>query len=157
MNGLRQTILALAGAVLLVVGVAAEQTKPAVTPAPAPQRPSDEGETARPKLIAPARGEVELGHTKPVSKRDGNMVVTTIRVKNLANGAIAGLKVDEFWYDKSGNPVAGAPSFRYRKPLMPGEVIDVVLKTPVNPAMNQPQWKFEHANGKIKPVLMPKL
>ena len=157
MNGLRNTLLALAGAVLLVAGVAAEQTKPAVTPTPAPQRPSDEGETARPKLIAPVRGEVELGHTRPVSKRDGNMVVTTIRVKNLASGAIAGLKVDEFWYDKAGNPVAGAPSFRYRKPLMPGEVIDVILKTPANPAMNQPQWKFEHANGKIKPVLMPKL
>jgi hypothetical protein len=157
MNGLRNTLLALAGAVLLVAGVAAEQTKPAVTPTPAPQRPNDEGAPSRPKLIAPVRGEVELGHTRPVSKRDGNMVVTTIRVKNLASGAIAGLKVDEFWYDKSGNPVAGSPSFRYRKPLMPGEVIDVVLKTPVNPAMNQPQWKFEHANGKIKPVLMPKL
>ena len=157
MNGLRNTILALAGAVLLVAGVAADQTKPDVKPAPAAQRPNDEGDAARPKLIAPARGEVELGHTRPVSKRDGNMVVTTIRVKNLAKGAIAGLKVDEFWYDKAGNPVAGAPSFRYRKPLMPGEVIDVILKTPVNPAMNQPQWKFEHANGKIKPVLMPKL
>ena len=61
MMGLRHTLLALAGAVLLVAGVAAEQTKPAVTPAPAPQRPNDEGETARPKLIAPVRGEVELG------------------------------------------------------------------------------------------------
>ncbi len=157
MMGLRHTLLALAGADLLVAGVAAEQTKPAVTPAPAPQRPNDEGETARPKLIAPVRGEVELGYTQPVSKRDGNMVVTTIRVKNLANGAIAGLKVDEFWYDKSQNMVASSPSFRYRKPLMPGEVIDVILKTPVNPAMNQPQWKFEHANGKIKAVLLKKL
>ena len=183
MIGLRHTSLALAGAVLLVA-CAGEQTIPAEAATPAAdatpavaatpvdaetpavaatpalassQRPDDEGETARPKLIAPVRGEVELGHTRPVSKRDGNMVVTTIRVKNLAKGAIAGLKVDEYWYDKAGNPVAGAPSFRYRKPLMPGEVIDVILKTPVNPAMNQPQWKFEHANGKIKPVLMPKL
>ncbi len=152
MNGTRHTLLALAGAVLLVAGVSAEQTKPAVTPTPA------QGDAAaRPKLIAPVRGEVELGHTRPDTKRDGNMIVTTIRVKNLANGAIAGLKVDEFWYDKAGNPVAGAPSFRYRKPLLPGEVIDVVLRTPANPAMNQPQWKFEHANGKIKTVLMPKL
>ncbi len=158
MNGKRHTVLALAGAVLLVAGLAAEQSKPAVAPTPAPQRPNDEGAAATPgKLIAPARGEVELGHTRPVSKNDGKMITTTIKVKNLAKAAIAGLKVDEFWYDKAGNPVAGSPSFRYRKPLMPGEVIEVVLKTPVNNAMSQPQWKFEHANGKIKPVLMPKL
>lgn len=159
MNGKRHSLLVLAGAVLLVTGLAAEQSKPAVTPNAAPQRPNDEGAAPsgpRP-LIAPARGDVELGHTRPVSTREGNMVVTKIKVKNLAKAAIAGLKVDEFWYDKGGNPVAGAPSFRYRKPLMPGEVIEVVLRTPVNPAMNQPQWKFEHANGKIKPVLMPKL
>lgn len=159
MNRQRHTLLALAGAVLFVTGLAAEQSKPAVAPKPAPQRPSDEGAApAGPtKLIAPARGEVELGYTRPVSTREGNMVVTKIKVKNLAKAAIAGLKVDEFWYDKAGNPVAGAPSFRYRKPLMPGEVIEVVLRTPVNPAMNQPQWKFEHANGKVKTTLVPKL
>src|SRR5918999_5992734 len=123
MNGQRHTLLALAGAVLLVAAVGAEQAKPAVTPKAAPQRPSDEGAApaAPTKLIAPARGEVELGHTRPVPAREGNMVVTRIKVKNLANAAIAGLKVDELWYDKSGNPVAGSPSFRYRKPLMPGE------------------------------------
>ena len=53
------------------------------------------------------------------------MIVTTIKVKNLSNGPIAGLKVDEFWYDKGGEPVTGAQPFRYRKALMPGEVIDV--------------------------------
>ena len=31
------------------------------------------------------------------------MIVTTIKVKNLAAGPIAGLKVDEFWYDKAGS------------------------------------------------------
>lgn len=159
MNGKRHSLLVLAGAVLFASGLAAAQSKPAVTPTPAPQRPNDEGTApaARPSLIAPARGEVELAYTKPVSTREGNMVVTKIKVKNMAKAAIAGLKVDEFWYDKGGNPVAGSPSFRYRKPLMPGEVIEVVLRTPVNPAMNQPQWKFEHANGKIKPVVVPKL
>jgi hypothetical protein len=156
MNGLRHALLALAGAALLVAGVAAEQTKPAVTPTPAPQRPNDEG-SAPIKLIAPARGAVELGHTQPASKRDGNMVVTTFKVKNLAKAPIAGLKVDEFWYDKAGNPIAGAPTFRYRKPLQPGEVITIELKTPANPAMDRPQWKFGHANGDIKPVLTPKL
>jgi hypothetical protein len=109
------------------------------------------------KLISPIRGQAELGYLKPVTKREGNMIVTTIKVKNLSNGPIAGLKVDEFWYDKSGEPVTGAQPFRYRKALMPGEVIDVVLKVPTNPKMDRNQYKFEHANGTIKTKLLPKL
>ena len=109
------------------------------------------------KLISPVRGEAELGYLKPVTKREGNMIVTTIKVKNLAAGPIAGLKVDEFWYDKGGEPVTGAQPFRYRKALMPGEVIDVVLKVPTNPKMDRNQYKFEHANGAIKTKLLPKL
>jgi hypothetical protein len=157
MNGQRQTLFALAGAVLLVAGLAAEQAaKPGVKPAPAPARPNDEG-AAPIKLIAPIRGQAELGHTRPVSKREGNMIVTTIKVKNLSKGAIAGLKVDEFWYDKAGEPVTGAQPFRYRKPLQPGEVIEVVLRVPSHPQMDRNTYKFEHANGSIKPTLMPKL
>ena len=109
------------------------------------------------KLISPVRGEAELGYLKPVTKREGNMIVTTIKVKNLAAGPIAGLKVDEFWYDKGGEPVTGAQPFRYRKALMPGEVIDVVLKVPTNPKMDRNQYKFEHANGAIKTKALPKL
>jgi len=102
------------------------------------------------KLISPVRGEAELGFMKPVTKREGNMIITTIKVKNLASAPIAGLKVDEFWYDKAGEPVTGAQPFRYRKALMPGEVIDVVLKVPTNPKMDRNSYKFEHANGTIK-------
>ena len=109
------------------------------------------------KLISPVRGEAELGFMKPVTKREGNMIITTIKVKNLASAPIAGLKVDEFWYDKAGEPVTGAQPFRYRKALMPGEVIDVVLKVPTNPKMDRNQYKFEHANGSIKTKLLPKL
>ena len=106
----------------------------------------------------PVRGEAELGYTKPVSKRspDGKFVVTSIKVKNLSAGSIAGLKVDEFWYDKAGDPVTG-DTFRYRKPLQPGEVIEVTLRTPVNPKMDRNQYKFEHANGTIKTNAVPKL
>jgi hypothetical protein len=105
----------LAGALLLPSGVAQAQA-PAQAPAPA-------GGT---KLISPVRGQAEIGYLTPVTKREGTMIVTTIKVKNMATAPIAGLKVDEFWYDKAGEPVTGAQPFRYRKPLMPGEVIDVV-------------------------------
>jgi hypothetical protein len=114
-------------------------------------------QTTATKLISPVRGEAELGYLKPVTKREGNMIVTTIKVKNLAAGPIAGLKVDEFWYDKQGEPVTGAQPFRYRKALMPGEVIDVVLKVPTNPKMDRNQYKFEHANGTIKTRLLPRM
>lgn len=157
MNRSGRVLLSLAGVTLLAIAASAEQAgKPAVTPpASATQKPNDEG--APRKLVAPIRGEAVLGYLKPVTKQEKNMIVTTIRVKNLSQGAIAGLKVDEFWYDKDGNPVTGAQPFRWRKPLQPGEVIDVVLQVPRDPRMNRNQYKFEHANGTIKTQLLPKL
>ena len=83
--------------------------------------------------------------------------MTTIKIKNLSNGAIAGLKVDEFWYDKDGRsshrlsalPVAqAAPAGRSDRRRAAG---------PTNPKMDRNQHKFEHANGTIKTRLLPKL
>jgi hypothetical protein len=150
-------LVSFAGLVLVAAVASAGQAgKPAgAPPAAGAPLPSDEGTTR--KLVAPVRGEAVLGYLRPVTKREGNMIVTTIKVKNLSSGAIAGLKVDEFWYDKAGEPVTGAQSFRYRKPLQPGEVIDVVLRVPTNPKMDRNQYKFEHANGSIKTTLLPKM
>jgi len=150
MNRHIHPLLVCASALLLVSGVAADQAaKPAAPAAAAPAAPG--------RLAPPIRGQAELGYTKPVSKRDGKgNIVTTIQVKNLSNGAIAGLKVDEFWYDKGGDPVTG-DTFRYRKPLQPQEVITVTLTTPTNPKMDRNQYKFEHLNGTIKTTLLPKL
>jgi hypothetical protein len=155
MNRPGRFLLSLAGVTLVAAIASAEQAKPAVSPpASTTQAPNDEGAK---KLVAPVRGEATIGYLKPVSKREGNMIVTTIKIKNLSSGAIAGLKVDEFWYDKAGDPVTGSQPFRWRKPLQPGEVIDVVLKVPTNPKMDRNQYKFEHANGTIKTQLLPKL
>jgi len=149
MNRQMHLLLVCASAALLVTGVAADQAKPAA-PAAAPA-------AAPGKLAPPIRGQAELGYTKPVSKRDGKgNIVTTIIVKNMSNGSIAGLKVDEFWYDKGGEPVTG-DTFRYRKPLQPQEVITVTLTTPINPKMDRNQYKFEHLNGTIKTTLLPKI
>ena len=159
MNRHRHSMLAIAGAFLLVVGAAAGQAgqgaKPATAAPAAGQTPG-----AKPRLIPPVRGEAPLGYTKPVVKAgkiDGkDFIITTIRVKNLATGTIAGLKVDEFWYDKAGDPVTG-DTFRHPKPLQPGEVITVTLETPRNPKMDRNQYNFSHANGTIKAQLLPKL
>jgi hypothetical protein len=156
MNRQKLSLLALAGVVVLVAGAAAEQA-----PKPAPEaQASQPAPAARPKLVAPVRGVAQLGYTKPVVKNatigGKQFVVTTIQVKNMANGAIAGLKVDEFWYDKAGNPVTG-DNYRHRPPLQPGEIITITLETPRVPAMARNQYNFTHANGEIKTSLQPKL
>lgn len=144
----KHLILACAGAMLLMASAAAAEqasAAPAQTPAAAPA-----------KFVPPIRGVAELGFLTPSTKRVGKEVVTVIKVKNLSTtGSIAGLKVDEFWYDKAGDPVTG-DTFRYRKPLLPGEVIEVTLRTPVNPRMDRNSYNFSHANGNIKTKKMLK-
>jgi hypothetical protein len=136
---------------LLTTGVAmADQAKPA-----SPNQPS--AQAAPPKFVRPIMGDAELGFLAPVTKAEGKEVVTVIKVKNLSTaGSIAGLKVDEYWYDKKGELVTG-DSFRYRKPLMPGEVIEVTLRTPRTKGMDRNQYTFTHANGKIKTKKLTKL
>ena len=83
-------------------------------------------------------------------------VVTIIRLQNRATGAIAGLKVDEFWWDESGNPLPG-DSQRIRQPLMPGEVATIELRVPRDSRMNRNNYSFSHANGEIKATLVTEL
>ena len=73
----------------------------------------------------------------------------------MAAAPIAGLKVDDFWYDRTGNPLP-SDSYRHPRPLQPGEVITVTLQTPRDSRMNRNQWQFSHANGEIKPTLVAK-
>jgi hypothetical protein len=157
MNRQKLSLLALSGVVVLMTGAAAAQApKPAAPAAPA----AGAQPAARPRLVAPVRGTAELGYTRPVVKNatigGKSFVVTTIQVKNMASGAIAGLKVDEFWYDKAGNPVTG-DNYRHRTPLQPGEIITITLETPRVPTMARNQYNFTHANGEIKTTLQPKL
>lgn len=107
-------------------------------------------QSAPPKFLPPVRGTAVLGYTVPATKRAGGEIVTTIKVKNMsATNNIVGLKVEEYWYDKKGDPVTGG-EYRHRKPLGPGEMIDVVIHTPTNPGMDRNSYKFSHANGDIK-------
>jgi hypothetical protein len=108
---------------------------------------------AQAKLAAPIRGDAEIGFLTPVTTVDykANLVRTVIKVKNTSlTGSIAGLKVEEFWYDKAGNPVTGSKA-RLTKPLGPGEVAELKLDTPRDPKMDRNSYTFTHANGKIKP------
>ena len=109
------------------------------------------------KLIAPLRGEVTLDITKPNTKLVGGVVVTEIIVHNPSTtGAIAGLKVEENWYDKARNPVAG-DTYRHPRPLKAGEVVVITLRTPKIAAMQSNQYQFSHGNGTIKTNIVPKI
>ena len=146
------SLLAVAAVVLMSASALAGQAKPAAPAAPAAQA----APAAPAKFIPPIRGEAEVSMTKPATRRTKDEIITTFKVKNpSATGSIAGLKISEFWYDKGGNPVSG-DEFRYRKPLMPGEVIDVELRSPVNPKMASSQYKFEQQNGAVKPKVVAK-
>jgi hypothetical protein len=134
-----RSALALA-AFVVVVPVAAAQAPPA-TSAGAPP--------AKAKYVPPVKGTAEIGILRPDTKVVGKEVVTKIKVKNLSLGAIHLLRVDEYWYDKAGNMLPGDTQ-RWRKPFMPGEVIEFELKVPHNSKFYQNTYKFSHANGQCK-------
>mgnify|MGYP001473466527 CR=1 FL=1 len=106
--------------------------------------------------MAPVKGVAEIGHLKPQVKITPTEVITTFKIKNLSNGAIAGLKIDEFWYDKAGNMLPG-DSQRVRQPILPGEVVTITLKTPKNAKMDRNNYQFSHAKGQIKAKLLTKI
>jgi len=138
MNRLSQRMLATVAAFGVLLAPVAAQT-------PAPR-----------KLISPQRGEANIEITKPDTKVIKGEVVTIIMVKNVSPSPIAGFKVEENWYDKAGTPVGGGV-YRHARPLMTDQVIRVELRSPRRPAMNTNQYQFTHANGTIKPTVVPKL
>jgi hypothetical protein len=121
MMGRRETLV-IVGALLLTAATGAAAFAQAPAAAKAPQAASP------PKFVTPFKGEAAVEFTPAQAKRDGNIVVTTFKVKNVSPGPLVGFKVDEYWYNKKGDTVSGSQSFRVPKPFMPGEVVEVTLK-----------------------------
>ncbi len=105
--------------------------------------------------INPVKGLAEIQYTRPVIKRDKDTIVTTMTVKSVSTAPIARLTIEEFWYDGAGNPVTG-DKFIVKKALMPGEMANVVLRTPVKENMKSNQLKFSHQYGTVKPKAVAK-
>jgi hypothetical protein len=137
--------LALTAAALAQAKKPEPPKQPAVAPATA----------VAPANMKPVQGLALINVLKPVVKVQGKEVITTIKVKNLSYGSIAGLKLDEFWYDKGGNVVTGDTK-RVMKPIMPNEIVTIELHTPKDPKMDRNSYQFSHANGKIKVETVPK-
>ena len=130
--------------------VAAE---PEVSPTDTAEAPA---ESERPRFVAPIRGIAEVAYLQPDTEVIDGEVVTKIRIQNRATGAIAGLKVDEYWFDSSGNPLGG-DSFRVRQPLLVGEITEIELRIPRSSRMNRNSFQFSHANGEIEATLVDEL
>jgi hypothetical protein len=141
---LNRAFLALTLALVLVAGVsAAFAQEPAATP-------------AKPVWINPLRGTAEIQFVTSQVKLDKEgYVVKTFEVKNMSNAPIARLKIEQFWWDKNNNPVPGDAQF-LKKPLMPGEVATIVLKTPKSANMFRDNYKFSHQYGDVKPKQVKK-
>jgi|RhiMethySRZTD1v2_1073278.scaffolds.fasta_scaffold03197_13 hypothetical protein len=136
MMGHRVTLVAVVG-VLLLASASAAQAPPT-------------------KFITPVKGEAAVEFLPPQPKWEGNILVTRLKVKNVSKAPIAGLKIDEFWYNQKGDPVTGSQTARAPKPVMPGEIVELTLRVPRNPDMKTNAYLFGHANGKVKPKRVTK-
>jgi hypothetical protein len=108
------------------------------------------------KVDPPIKGQAEIDYMQPVTKRNGDVVTTTIRVKNTSAAPIARLTIAETWFDKGQTIVAGGQGY-LEKMLNPGAVDTVTIQTPWNAKMNGNSWNFTHANGTIKPRRVAKI
>jgi hypothetical protein len=121
---------------------------------PAPAAPA--AQAAPRKLISPFRGDASVEFTRPVTKRAGSEIVTTMVVKNTSPGPLAGFRIEESWSDKGGN-LAGGDIYRHPRPFMPGEILTVTFNNPFNSRMASNSYNFIHANGNVKPKAVPKI
>jgi hypothetical protein len=110
------------------------------------------------KMAPPLRGPIDVGYTMS-AKREKDKIVTTFQVKNLSEtGSIVGLQIEQYFYDKAGNPLQGTGDRqRLRTPLQPGEVATITLTSNTVPGMATPQHKFTYRDGGVKPQLLKTL
>jgi hypothetical protein len=119
---------------------AAKATPATATTAPAP--------AAKAKFAPVVKGiaSIEMIQGKP--NRVGGDIVTVLKIKNTSSGAIALLRVDELWYNQKREQVTG-DSQKVLKPLQPGEIVEVTMKSPSKPNLYVSQYAFSHVNGKV--------
>src|SRR5262249_25710369 len=125
------------------------QAKPAAAQAkPATAQTSPPPQAATAKFVPPVKGTATIEVMRLPSKRVGKEIVTSLKIKNTSTGSISLLKIDELWYNKKRDMVT-AGDFRYKKPFLPGEIIDVEIRSPIVGEPDVSQLTFTHANGKI--------
>ncbi len=145
--------------VFLAFGVVSvfAQAKPAQAPAAKAAPVSTPAPAAPAKFIKPLKGTADIQFMEVSAKKVGTEIVTVLKIKNLSVAPVSLLKVDEYWYNK-GNPpaVVTGDTQAYRKPLMPGEIIELTLKAPYKSDISVSQYQFSHAGGSVNPKRVKK-
>jgi hypothetical protein len=101
------------------------------------------------KFVPLVKGVAQIQYIPGPSKRVGKDVVTVFKVKNVSSGAIGLLRVDELWYNGQRQQISGDTETVKR--ILPGEVVEVTLKSPYKDGLAQSQYMFTHVNGKVDP------
>src|SRR6266498_1451339 len=101
MNRARHAFAATLAGTVCVLGltVSAQQGEP--------KAPELKSVLAGKKLTPPIRGEAGVDFVRSPTKREGNVLVTKIQVKNTSSAPIPRLTIDETWYDKNQNMIPG--------------------------------------------------
>jgi len=120
----------------------------AATPAVAPAAPTTPAPAAPAKWVPPVKGTATIEVLRGPAKIVGKEVVSSFKLKNTSTGSINLLKADQDWYSKERKLITSAAGM-YRKPFLPGEVIDFELRAPLNGKPDVDQILFTHANGKV--------
>ena len=129
----------------LATSALAQAAKPAADQA----KPSGTAPAATAKWVPPIKGTAKIQVINGTPKKVGTDIVTVTKVKNISDGPIALLRMDELWYNSKSEQVTG-DSFVLRRPFQPGEVIEITTKSPMKPDVKSSQYMFSHANGKIE-------
>ena len=126
--------------------------KPAQAPATSAAPTTAQQAPAAPaKFIKPLKGTADIQFIQMPSKKVGTDIVTVLKIKNLSTAPVSLLKVDEYWYNKANPPaVISGDQEAYRKPFMPGEVIELTMKSPYKADIGASQYQFSHAGGQVK-------
>jgi hypothetical protein len=124
--------------------------------AQATQAPPMQSVLAGKKFTPPIKGEALIEYTQPVTKREKDLVVTRITVRNASLAPVPRLTIAETWYDKAGAIVSGGKG-TINGLLQPGEIQVITIETPYNAKMTSNNYNFSHANGNVKPTKVAKL
>ena len=123
----------------------AQTAKPATAASAQAAPPPD---VAKARMAVPVKGTAYIEVIAEQAKQAGGDIIQKMRVRNVSNAPIAGLRVDQYWYSKAGVQVTGDTQ-RVRAPIAPGEIVDIELRSPVKPDVLNNRTMFVHANGKV--------
>ena len=101
----------------------------------------------RARMATPVKGTAYIEVISSGSKLVGNEVVTLLKIKNVSQAPIAGLRIDQYWYNATTQ--ATGDTQRVRTPIAPGEIVEVTMKAPNKPGLVSNRTMFVHANGKV--------